>query len=312
MWGIGSTFISGAWEAWVADESGEPDLGRLMLVGTQADSAGALTGLLASSVLGVVFGLAAPMILGGVGYLLMAIGLFVLMPEAHFTPAPRPRGAGRAMLSTLRGGLATIRGRPVLFTILAITFIAGAASEAFDRLWQLHLVDDIGLPTSPALEPIVWIGLISAAAYVLAIGAARVAQRWVATETHLQAARTLLVIDAILMLGIIGFGIVGGLAAAATLFLVARTARRLRNPIYAAWINQSLTSGIRATVLSIDAQADALGQIIGGPLIGAFAVAAGTGQGMVVVGLVLGSSLLLYWRTIRLHGRDVIGPPAQT
>ncbi|MEP6469310.1 MAG: MFS transporter [Chloroflexota bacterium] len=309
LWGIGTTFISGAWEAWVADESGEPDLGRLMLVGTQADSAGSLAGLLASIVLGVVFGLAAPMIIGGVGYLVMAIGLFVFMPEEHFSPAPRARGAARAMWSTLRAGLATIRGRPVLFTILAITFIAGAASEAFDRLWQLHLVDDIGLPTTPSLEPIAWIGLISAVAYLLAIVAARVAQRWVATETHLQAARTLLVIDAVLMLGIIGFGMVGGLAAAATLYLVARTARRLRNPIYAAWINQSLTAPIRATVLSIDAQADALGQIIGGPVIGAFAVAVGTGQGMVVVGLVLGSSLLLYWRTIRLHGRDVIGPP---
>jgi DHA3 family tetracycline resistance protein-like MFS transporter len=312
LWGIGSTFISGAWEAWVADESGERDLGRLLLVGTQAASIGALTGLLMSILLGVVFGLAVPMIIGGLGYLLMAIGLFVLMPEAHFSPTPRERGAARAMWSTLHGGLATIRGRPVLFTILAITFIAGAASEAFDRLWQLHLVDDIGLPTAPALEPIVWIGIISAAAYVLAIVAARIGQRWVATETHLQAARTLLVIDAILMLGIIGFGIVGGLAAATTLYLVARTARRLRNPIYTAWINQSLSAPIRATVLSIDAQADALGQIIGGPLIGAFAVAAGTGQGMVVVGVVLGSSLLLYWRTIQLHGRDVIGPPVQT
>jgi MFS transporter, DHA3 family, tetracycline resistance protein len=309
LWGIGTTFISGAWEAWVADESGEPDLGKVMLAGTQADSAGALAGLLSSVAIGAILGLAVPMIVGGVGYLVMAFALAAVMPEAHFSPASRERGTGQAMWSTFREGLSTVRGRPVLLTILAITFIAGAASEAFDRLWQLHLVDDVGLPSTPGLEPIVWIGLISAAAYGLAIVAARVAQRWVATETHLQAARTLLVVDAILMLAIIGFGLVASLAAAATLYLVARTARRLRNPIYSAWINQSLTSPIRATVLSMDAQLDALGQIIGGPLIGAFAVAAGTGQGMVVVGLVLGPSLLLYWRTIRLHGRDVIGPP---
>ena len=309
LWGIGSTFISGAWEAWIADESGEPDLGKVMLAGTQAESAGALAGLLTGIVLGAVIGLAAPMIVGGVGYLAMAIGLAAVMPESHFSPAPRDRGAARAMWSTFREGLVTVRVRPVLFTIFAITFIGGAASEAFDRLWQLHLVDDVGLPSAPALEPIVWIGLISAAAYGLAIVAARIAQRRVATETHLQAARTLLIVDAILMLAIIGFGLVGGLAAAATLYLVARTARRLRNPIYSAWINQSLTSAIRATVLSMDAQLDALGQIIGGPIIGAFAVAAGTGKGMVVVGLVVGSSLLLYWRTIWLHGRDVIGPP---
>jgi DHA3 family tetracycline resistance protein-like MFS transporter len=83
LWGIGTTFISGAWEAWVADESGEPDLGRLMLVGTQADSAGSLAGLVTSILLGVAFGLAAPMIIGGGGYQAVAIGRLVLMPEAH-------------------------------------------------------------------------------------------------------------------------------------------------------------------------------------------------------------------------------------
>uniref|UniRef100_A0A831THX8 MFS transporter n=1 Tax=Thermorudis peleae TaxID=1382356 RepID=A0A831THX8_9BACT len=44
--------------------------------------------------------------------------------------------------------------------------------------------------------------------------------------------------------------------------------RQVNEPLYAAWINQGLSSSVRATVLSISSQADALGQIAGGPLVG--------------------------------------------
>jgi hypothetical protein len=46
--------------------------------------------------------------------------------------------------------------------------------------------------------------------------------------------------------------------------------------------------------------------IAGGPLLGALAVSAGTSAAMLTVAAFIAPSLLLYWRTIRLHGRDVI------
>jgi DHA3 family tetracycline resistance protein-like MFS transporter len=88
---------------------------------------------------------------------------------------------------------------------------------------------------------------------------------------------------------------------------VARVVRRMALPISAAWVNLGLTSDVRATVLSMYAQADALGQIAGGPLLGWLAVAAGTSWAMFAVAAILVPSLYLYLRTIRLHGRDVIG-----
>jgi len=45
--------------------------------------------------------------------------------------------------------------------------------------------------------------------------------------------------------------------------------RAIRNPLMEAWINQHTESGLRATVLSIQGQADAFGQIAGGPVVGA-------------------------------------------
>jgi DHA3 family tetracycline resistance protein-like MFS transporter len=90
-------------------------------------------------------------------------------------------------------------------------------------------------------------------------------------------------------------------------YLLARVMRRVTIPLSTAWINQSLTPTVRATVMSLNAQTDAVGQIAGGPLLGALAVSAGTPAAMLTVTAFLIPSALLYVRTIRLHGRDVIG-----
>jgi DHA3 family tetracycline resistance protein-like MFS transporter len=64
IWGAGYTFISGALQAWIADEVGGRDLGRVYLRGEQADYLGSLVGVLASALLATV-ALGASLLLGG-------------------------------------------------------------------------------------------------------------------------------------------------------------------------------------------------------------------------------------------------------
>ena len=45
VWGVGYTFISGALEAWIADEAPDRDLGRVYLRGEQADYLGSFVGI---------------------------------------------------------------------------------------------------------------------------------------------------------------------------------------------------------------------------------------------------------------------------
>ena len=40
------------------------------------------------------------------------------------------------------------------------------------------------------------------------------------------------------------------------------------SPVQRAWLNRSLDPANRATLFSVDGQADALGQVVGGPIIG--------------------------------------------
>ena len=308
LWGIGATFQSGATEAWIADELGGQDVGRTYLRASQLGYVGAILGIGSAIFLGSWFSLQVPVIAGGIGHLLIAGVLVVVMPEQHYAPLPRgDRSRARVMIDTLLAGIRTVRGHPVLVTILAITFIGGAASETFDRLWELHLLTWFTFPSIPDLEPIAWFGVIGATGLLASIGVVEFARRRFDTDTHLGAARALLLINTLLMLGLAGFALAGNFVLAVGCYLLARVMRRVSVPIGSAWINQSLTPHVRATVMSLDAQTDAIGQIAGGPLLGLLAMSAGTRVGMLTVAAFIVPSLLLYLRTIRLHGRDVIG-----
>ena len=50
-----------------------------------------------------------------------------------------------------------------------------------------------------------------------------------------------------------------------------RNADRVWQPVQRAWLNQSLEPATRATLFSIDGQANALGQIVSGPVLGLLA-----------------------------------------
>ena len=308
LWGLGATFTSGATQAWISDETGNLETGQIYMRGAQIGWAAGAVGIVASVPLTAAWGLQAPILVGGFGYLLTALALVIWMPERHWAPAPREgRSLMGAMANTLRQGVRTIRVFPALLTILAISLIGGAGSEAFDRLRELHILGNFALPTDPALPVITWFALINLGALAASVAAVEVARRWLDMESHIQAARVLLVLDTILIAAILAFAVAVSFEMAALAYLVTRIVRRVALPISGAWINLGLTPDVRATVHSMNAQADALGQIAGGPLLGWLALASGTRWAMLVVAVILTPSLYLYLRTIRLHGRDVIG-----
>ncbi len=307
LWGLGATFTSGATEAWISDETGNVETGQIYLRGAQFGWAAGALGIVASVPLAAAWGLQAPILAGGLGYLLTAVALAVVMPERHWSPAPREgRSVIRAMGETLRRGLTTVRVFPALLTILAISFIAGAGSEAFDRLRELHILSNFALPTSPTLPIIAWFALINLVALAASVAGVQVARRRLDMESHLEAARVLLVMHLVLIVAILAFAAAVSFEMAALSYLVTRIVRRIAQPIAAAWINLGLTADVRATVHSMNAQADALGQIAGGPLLGWLALASGTRWAMLAVALILAPSVYLYLRTIRLHGHDLV------
>ncbi|HET7036372.1 MAG TPA: MFS transporter [Thermomicrobiaceae bacterium] len=305
IWGVGATFVSGAQEAWIADELGQERIGRVYLRGAQAGQLGALLGIgLSVALASLHIGLA--IVIGGALHVALALWLLAIMPERHFQRAEQgSHNPFRAMRATASGGLHAVRGRPVLITILAIGAFFGASSEAFDRLWEAHFLTDIGLPSLGGLPFVVWFGIITAGGMLLSIGATEIARRRVDSDSHAGAARALLAINTLMLAGTLAFGLAQGFAAALAAYWMVRLLRRTSVPIYTAWVNQGINPRVRATVLSLASQTDALGQIAGGPLLGLIGSAVSIPAALVSAGLLLLPATPLFARTLR-HGEPTV------
>lgn len=135
--GVGETFLSGAKDAWIADEVGGEAVGGIFLRTNQVRQIAGLAGILASVGLASIR-LNLPYLVGGALYLTLTVFLLAVMPEngfhsttkreQHVSEGERNTFAGecdtckrehstwRRMVGTLWDAVAAVRGRPVVVT----------------------------------------------------------------------------------------------------------------------------------------------------------------------------------------------------
>jgi DHA3 family tetracycline resistance protein-like MFS transporter len=302
VWGVGYTFISGALEAWIADEDPERDLGMVYLRGEQADYIGSFVGIPASVLLGLI-ALNIPLLVGGALTISLGLALIFAMPELNFHPSPREgRSSLQQVGATARGGARLVRSRPILLILLAAALFSGMAEEGFDRLNPKQYLDVVGLPDVGGLEPVVWFGLMGAGGLVLSYVAAGIVARRLDVGSPAVAARLLLALDALTIAGMLAFALAGSFAFALATFWFTTLLRRVAEPVYLTWINEGLDPGVRATVISMSSQSGALGEASAGPVIGAIGNLFGVRSALTVADLILSPTLLLYARAIRYGG----------
>ena len=304
IWGFGYTFISGAEQAWLADELGEKRLAHIYLRGSQVAQVGTLLGIIVATALGTV-ALNLPILLGGALIMLLAVFLALFMPEAGFKPTPAAeRHTWQEARQTFKAGVSTVRGRPILTLMMLIAVVYGLSSEGLDRLWAAHFLENITFPALGDLEPVVWFGLLGVVQMILAIGAAEIIRRRVQVENQRVAVHALLVINAVIVIALIAFGLANTFFLAAISIWTIQVLRSSGGALYGAWLNKGLKREVRATVLSMNGQLDAVGQIVGGPIVGAFAMRFGLRAAMVAVGLMLSPAVGLYARAQQLLNRQ--------
>ncbi len=152
LWGLGYTFTSGAYDAWLVDEIGAQNAGHAFLRGSQIDRITGLAGIALSAVLGSAM-IALPIVLGGALLVAMAVLLAFIMPETGFKPRPKgERATWAAFFGTLRDGYRVTRGQPVLLALLLISFFLGLFSEGWDRLWQAQFMNTLNVEAALGLS----------------------------------------------------------------------------------------------------------------------------------------------------------------
>jgi MFS transporter, DHA3 family, tetracycline resistance protein len=262
---VGETFLSGAQQAWLADEVGTEHLAALFLRGVQLRRVGWLAGIGASVALANL-DLALPIKAGGALSAATAVALLMVMPERGFKRAASTHPT--ALLLTARSGLSAVRRQPVLLALLAVAAVLGAASEGFDRLWEAHLLISITLPPIGNLAPVTWFGLIEAGGLAIGIATARLVSR-IDTRANGKVARILVAAQALRVGAIALFGLTSQLPVAIAARWAIEGLQSLNRPLLDAWIARTSPSEVRATVFSVMSQGDAVGQVLGGPVIGA-------------------------------------------
>jgi DHA3 family tetracycline resistance protein-like MFS transporter len=314
--GVGETFLSGATDAWLADEIGEAEVGQVYLRAAQIGRGARLAGIAAGAGLGSIW-LSLPLLLGGALYLALGVFLALRMPERGFTPTPRDeRASWRSAVGTFRAGMRVVRGRPMLLALLGVSLVAGAAGEGFDRLWEAHLLLGFTFPALGALQPVVWFGAVNVGTTLAALVVAALLGRRLdaLSRDGRSAARALLVLNAVLVVSTVAFALAGSFALAVGALVVRAVATSLGDPLYRAWLVQQTSPSTRATLLSINSQAGALGETACGPAFGLLGTLFSLRVALAAAGVLLAPVAAIYARTLR-HGpaeddEQPLGTPA--
>ncbi len=288
LWGLSETFISGAFTAWFVDEVGQARAEPGMLRRVQVEQVAMIAGLFAGALLGS-FVIALPLLLGGAGLLLLGGLLALIMPETGFAPLPKgERSTWGNVWATFQGGLQVVRGHRVLTALTLLFLVWGAATEGFYRLWEKHLIDNFTLPPLPVPQPaVIWFSLLAFCAGLLTMGASELVRRQIIGLRDRGMAGLLFGVTVLLLAALVGFALAPELTVAVGAYLAAYGLGGLVMPIVEAWTNRHIDSRVRATVLSMYGQVEAVGRVGGGPLVG------GVGNRSMRLAMLLSAALLV-------------------
>lgn len=296
IWGLGYTFTSGATQAWITDEIGEEDANKLFLRGMRVGLYASLIGMTLAALVGVN-NVAMPILVGAGGVLSIGVILIFIMPEKNFHPTPREdRNTWQHMWHTFKQGADAVRSKPRLMSIVGVGLFYGIYSEGFDRLWVKHLLDTFNLPILFGSNQVGFFAVLRAAGTLLTILAVHVVEKRVDSTSPIAIGRAMLVVTGLISVAMLGFALSPLLLLSLALYLIIDALRDVRIPLQTAWVNQKLDSKVRATVHSMFGQVDAIGQMMGGPVVAVIAVLGSTLASLVTSSLLLTPALFFVSR----------------
>ena len=294
VWGLGSTFISGSLEAWIAEEEKNKDLDEIYIKGAQAGQIGAFIGIVLSTVI-ANFSVRLPIIVSGVLFIILALFLWLYMPENNFKPsAPGDLNTFKKMVYTFKSGLKIVKSKSIIMILLAVTLFYGLSSEGYDRLSNAHFLQDTTLPKFGNLSSVTWFGIFGILGMILSFIVMHFMAKNLKNEDNRKNGKLLLCINILYISSMLIFALTKNFSLMLIAYLATNTFRIINEPIFSAWLNGHIDDNSRATVLSINGQMNSLGQILGGPIIGIIATNISVSIGIACTSLLVTPVLVLY------------------
>jgi MFS family permease len=262
--GLGFTFLSGAFEAWLADalehNGFKEKLETVLAKGEIVEGSAMLVGSVAGGVIAQATNLGIPYVIRAGLLVVNLVCAFILMHDIGFTPAKGKR-ATEEIKSLLRASIKYGLGnRPVRWMMFAAPFTSGVSIYAFYAM-QPYLLELYGNSTA--------YGIAGLAAAIVAGAqiAGGLLVPYIARVFHRRT--TVLIvceIISVLVLAVIGF--VPNFWVAVVLLVLWGLMFSAVTPIRQAYLNALIPSQQRATVLSFDSLFGSTGGVIIQPVLG--------------------------------------------
>jgi len=147
--------------------------------------------------------------------------------------------------------------------------------------------------------------LVNVIGTVLSIFVVRFVEKRLDTSSPLAIGRGMSLVTGLLTLSILSFALSPTLVLAVIFMITMGLLRGVSGPLQMTWINQKLDSSVRATIHSMFGQVDAIGQTIGGPVIGLIANAFSVRLAVSISSLLLSPALLFIRRANRIQTPEI-------
>ena len=262
--GLGFTFLSGAFEAWLADaldHAGlKESLESVLAKGEIVEGSAMLVGSVAGGVIAQATNLGVPYVIRAVLLVLNLIFAFALMHDMGFTPAKRKRATEEIksiLQASIKHGLGN---RPVRWIMFTAPFTGGVSIYAFYAM-QPYLLELYGNSTAYSVA-----GLAAA----IVAGAQIAGGLLVPYIARVFSRRTTVLflghVISVIVLAVIGF--VPNFWVAVSLLVLWGLMFSAVSPIRQGFLNALIPSQQRATVLSFDSMFGSTGGVVMQPVLG--------------------------------------------
>lgn len=301
LWGIGYTFTSGAHQAWIADEIGEDRASEAFVNGAKAGTLGEVIAIPLSMLIGYLFMINLPIIIGGSCMVGLAAFLLVFMKEENFKPVQEEHTSTWKTLKTNMSQLVHYTKASYLMRILfLISLFFGLYSEGFDRLWISHFLEESGLAHMTEGNLVILFGCINFAVMLLSFVTLHFMSRSSLHQRLSTIYKSLLIGCVLIIVSLAGFAFSTSIISLLCFYLIIQGTRSVMAPLEDTWLNKIIPdSSTRATFFSVKGQVDAIGQISGGPVTGMVATNFSIKIAMMVSAIILTPVIYLYRLAIK-------------
>ena len=268
IWGFGYTFISGALDAWVSDETHNEGIEDTFIKASTLNKVMTIIGIIGAFSLGLI-DIRLPMLISAILYVFLSVFLIFTMKETQ-----KKHVLKHTLFHQFGLGFKHIIKHPILKIFVITAFLLGLYSEGIDRLEEFIVLDKVTDTIFGHLDSIYIVSMMHLIVALLGMVMLFIIKKRV--SEGIKTYQWFLIVILLMSTGLFVFAFLDNAYLAMMGFFFFRMTRQGLDPLYMSILARQIPSHIKATVISTFGQIDGIGQIASGILMTTLAFLLGT------------------------------------